>query len=141
MEEKFTKICNRLLDQKWYDEVGIGSIQKKIEEGDYVLLPDTIAIGPVYKISYEGDLENDGYEKGFLFLPEGSGIKKHTHTNDIEQYTLIGGDLKVNGESIEVNRCLIGESHGIDPVSTNTAVKTLKISKKLIDENMNKKTY
>lgn len=141
MEEKFNREANRLLDKLWYDETTISLASKKIEDGNFALLPDSIAIGNVYKVSYEGNLIIDGYEKGFLFIPKGSGIKEHEHKDDIEQYTLISGELKINSEDMHVNRCLIGESHKIDPVSANTAIKTLKISKKLIEENMNKKTF
>lgn len=139
--EKFNKEANRLLDKLWYDEITISFANKAIEDGNYTVLPDSIAIGNVYKVSYEGNLLVDGFEKGFLFIPKGSGIKEHEHRDDIEQYTLISGELKIDGEDMHVNRCMIGEKHKIDPVSVNTAVKTLKISKKLIEENINKKTF
>ena len=139
MKEIFVRESNRLLDKLWYDEIDISAVSEILASDKYKILPESIAIGQVYKVSYEGDLLIDGYEKGFLFIPKGSGIKEHEHKDDIEQYTLISGELKLNGESMHVNRCMIGESHGIDPVSVNTAIKTLKISKKLIEENMNKK--
>lgn len=141
MEEKFVKTANRLLDGLWNDDIGISFAESKINNNEFTILPDSIAIGDVYKVSYEGSLDKEGYEKGFLFIPVGSGIKEHQHINDIEQYTLICGELKVNGEEMPINRCMIGCSHGIDPVSQNTAIKILKISKKLIEEKMNTKTY
>ena len=47
------------------------------------ILDNTKAEGVVYKIHIEGDLEQDGYESSFLYLPKGSRIKSHEHIKDI----------------------------------------------------------
>ena len=103
-------------------------IKEQIRNNNYVLLPNTIAINNVYKITYSGNLQNDGYELGFLYLPKGSGIINHTHTTDIEQYKLILGNLTVNGIVTNINRCMINESHNIDVVDTETFIETYKIN-------------
>lgn len=108
-------------------------VKEKIESKEYKILPDTIADGVVYKVSYQGSLEEDGYEMGFLFLPKGSGIKKHKHIEDIEQYVLVSGNLSVGGEVLNINTCLIGGEHNIDIVLEDTIVATLKLSKRYVD--------
>ena len=98
------------------------------------VLPETIAIGTVYKIHYFGDLERNGFEIGYLYIPKGSGIKLHKHVADIERYKKIIGELVVNGEKCDINICLIGKSHGIAPVSQDTIVSTCKVTKKYLME-------
>lgn len=122
------KFINELRNSKKFEIPTEGNIQ----DDGYEILPDKIATGTVFKIHIEGDLKEDGYEKGLLYLTEGSSIKPHTHTNDVEQYTLQEGTLSINGISTDTNRCYIGQSHQIDPVTQNTIIKTLKISKDLI---------
>lgn len=107
---------------------------EQINNRNFKMLPDTLASGPVFKITYDGDLEKDLYERGFLVIPKGSSINEHLHTSDIEQYTLLTGNLSINGVSMNVNECLIGESHSIDPVSELTIIKTIKISNKLMNQ-------
>ena len=111
---------------------------KQIQARNYTVLPDTIATGIVLKIHYEGYLEEEGYEKGFLVLTPNSEIKEHTHINDIEKYTILTGNLSVNNEKTNDNICLIGEKHNINRVNELTVIKTLKIDKKLIN-NFTKK--
>lgn len=111
---------------------------KQIQARNYTVLPDTIATGIVLKIHYEGYLEEEGYEKGFLVLTPNSEIKEHTHINDIEKYTILTGNLSVNNEKTNENICLIGEKHNINRVNELTVIKTLKIDKKLIN-NFTKK--
>lgn len=111
---------------------------KQIQARNYTVLPDTIATGIVLKIHYEGYLEEEGYEKGFLVLTPNSKIKEHTHINDIEKYTILTGNLSVNNEKTNENICLIGEKHNINRVNELTVIKTLKIDKKLIN-NFTKK--
>lgn len=111
---------------------------KQIQARNYTVLPDTIATGIVLKIHYEGYLEEEGYEKGFLVLTPNSEIKEHTHINDMEKYTILTGNLSVNNEKTNENICLIGEKHNINRVNELTVIKTLKIDKKLIN-NFTKK--
>lgn len=136
MKKEIEELCNHEFE-RYSDELTIKKIKEKMDKDklSITLLPDSIAVGKVFKTSYEGNLETDGYEKEILFLPVGSGIKIHTHINDIEQYTCLTGSLKVNGKKTSINKCLINESHNIDVVSENTIVKTLKISKSLIYKN------
>lgn len=103
---------------------------------DIVKLPDTIANGIVYKLGYDGNLAEDGYEKGFLILTKGSGIKKHRHLNDIEKYVLLSGILSVDGKQSSSNICLLGNEHNIDTVTETTIIKTLKISKDMIYDKL-----
>lgn len=112
----------------------INYIKEKISNQEYSILPDTIAIGQVYKITEFGSLDVEGYEKGYLYLPIGSGIKKHTHINDIEKYTKIQGVLSVFGIKQQTNTCFINESHCIDIVNEDTIIKTFKISKEYLKE-------
>lgn len=44
-------------------------IKKQIQANNYVILPEAIAIGTVYKIPSFGFLEKDGVELGYLYLP------------------------------------------------------------------------
>ena len=102
-------------------------VKEQLGNSHFILLPNTIAINNVYKINYCGDLNIDGFELGFLYLPVDSGILKHTHINDIEQYKLIHGILSVNGIKQNINYCLINESHNIDIVKTPTIIETYKV--------------
>lgn len=106
----------------------------QLQNNNYIVLPSSIANGKVLKIMYDGNLETDGYERGYLILPYGSGIKEHIHQNDIEQYMVLLGSFSINGEYKLINECFIGGKHSIDPVCDLTIIKTTKISKKLFDE-------
>lgn len=108
-------------------------IYDQIEKKNYTKLPETIAIGDVYKISAFGNLEKDGFEVGYLYLPVGSGIKEHIHINDIERYKLLSGCLKINGSTSDVNICMLNNSHCIDIVSEPTIIQTCKVSKKFLN--------
>ena len=109
-----------------------------ILNGEYTTLPDTIANGKVLKILYNGDLKSEeGYEQGFLVLTPNSSIKKHKHINDVEMYTLLYGILSVDGNICDKNICLIDEEHCIDEVTTITIIKTLKVSKRLLQQKIN----
>ena len=107
---------------------------KQLQDRNYIVLPDTTASGIVLKIHCEGNLEVDEYENGFLVLTPGSEIKEHTHINDIEKYIVLTGKLSVRNEEMNENLCFIGERHNIDKVYELTVIKTLKISKKLLDD-------
>ena len=109
-------------------------IREIMKQKEYMVLPETIAIGTVYKIHYFGDLERNGFEIGYLYIPKGSGIKLHKHVADIERYKKIIGELVVNGEKCDINICLIGKSHGLAPVSQDTIVSTCKVTKKYLME-------
>lgn len=112
------------------DKQDLNFVFEQINNRNFKILPSTLATGPVFKITYDGNIENDLYERGFLVIPKGSSINEHLHTSDIEQYTLLTGDLLVNGIPMNVNECFIGETHSIDPVSELTIIKTIKISNK-----------
>ena len=127
------ELFNKLDDIISYNSVYIAL---QFSKGNYQILPIEIAEGEVYKIPIEGSLDEDGYEKGLLYITKGSSIKPHVHTNDVEQYTLQEGTLSINGVPTDINRCYIGESHQIDPVDEPTIIKTLKISKNSITGNM-----
>ena len=116
------------------NEQNLNFVFEQINNRNFTILPSSIATGPVFKITYDGDLEEDLYERGFLVIPKGSSINSHLHTSDIEQYTLLTGNLSINSVSMNVNECLIGECHSIDPVSELTIIKTIKISNKLINQ-------
>ena len=122
-----------------YENQELDYVFEQIENGCYTILPNNIATGKVFKIKYDGNLDKDGYERGFLVLPIGSGIKEHTHTKDIEQYMIISGGLSINGENMLLNECFIGDSHSIDAVSDLTIIRTIKISKELYEEYCNQK--
>jgi len=104
-------------------------VNEQIQNQNYVVLPDTIAIGSVYKISAFGNLNDDGYEVGYLYLPAGSGIKEHVHVNDIERYKLLSGILRIKDSNADVNICLLDNSHCIDKVTEPTIIQTCKINK------------
>lgn len=103
-------------------------VLNEIKNGKFEILPENISIGPVYKIKSSGSLDIDGIERGFLFIPTGSGIKYHFHNKDLEVYRLIMGNLKVYGNSTSVNICGFGAFHGIDVVSEDTIVETCKMN-------------
>lgn len=69
------------------------------------IVPNSLSIGLVYKIALEGSLEQDGYEKAILFIPTGSGIKRHIHNNEIEIYKPIQGTLVIDGKKRK-SKCL-----------------------------------
>lgn len=104
----------------------IDEIIKKI-----TILDSNVATGIVFKINIEGNLEQDNYELGYLYLLPGSSIKNHMHINQIETYTLIQGDLSINDIKYIKDYCHIGESHSIDQVKDNTIIKTYKVKSKL----------
>ena len=108
-------------------------IKEQIQAGDYTILPESIAIGTAYKIPSFGSLEKDGIELGYLYLPKGSGIKSHQHINDIEQYRLLFGTLRVNSIDTTSNVCLLGKWHDIACVEEDTIVRTCKVSKLALD--------
>lgn len=85
-------------------------------------LDSDICDGDVYKILEDGNLKEDGYEKGYLFLMEESSILLHYHYNEKEHYKCIFGD----NTSISKNFCDINSSHEITSVNTNTIVRTYK---------------
>ena len=87
--------------------MNIEEIKEKINNNEYSLVPDKIAIGEVIKIHIKGDLNIDGYETGYLYLRPNTGIKEHEHINDIERYKLITGTLKVQGINTNLNICNI----------------------------------
>lgn len=111
-------------------------INEQMQNKNYTILPDTIAEGKVYKIHAFGNLEQDGYEVGYLYLPKGTGIKNHTHITDVERYKLLKGILKVNNDITKINICGINDSHSIDLVSEITIVQTCKINILLLDKNV-----
>ena len=130
------KYFENLKDENINDKIKF--VRESISNENYMILPETIAIGLVYKIVYQGSLSENGYEKGFLFIPRGSGIKEHKHIDDVEQYNLIAGILSVKGEKTNTNNCLLNETHNIDIVTEDTIIETIKISKQLIEQSNNK---
>ena len=118
---------NQLSDE----EREIQYVFEQIINKNYTILPETIAIGTVLKITLEGDLDKNGYEKGYLVLTPNSGILEHQHINDIEKYTKLTGTMSVKNKTTSENICLIGEKHNIDKVKELTIIKTLKINKKI----------
>lgn len=87
-----------------------------------VRLNDDISSGNVYKILEEGNLEEDGFEKGYLFLTLGSSILLHYHRSEKEYYKHIYGDK----EAIKGCFCNIDQSHEITSVNDDTIVRTYK---------------
>lgn len=85
-------------------------------------LSSKISLGDVYKIHEYGNIQTDGYEKGYLFLEEDSLVLLHKHYTEKEYYKVLCGDEK----SIKKYCCNIGESHNIDIVSKPTIVRTYK---------------
>lgn len=134
MTEKIKELIKKLEDENQ----NLQYVFEQIINKNYTILPETIAQGIVLKIHYEGNLENDGYEKGFLVLTPNSEIKEHTHINDIEKYTNLTGKLSVKNKLTNENICLINEKHNIDKVQELTIIKTLKLSKELIKEKQYK---
>lgn len=121
-------------------------VTEQIENNHFSILPNTIANGKVYKIPAFGNLNTDGYEVGYLYLPTGSGIKEHQHINDIERYKLLNGELKINNSVMDTNICLLNNSHCINKVSKPTIIQTCKISKSYLhtlkmSENLSPKIF
>ena len=102
---------------------------------NYQCLPKRIMNGQtIYKIHIEGDLKKDGYEKCLLYIPAHSSINLHTHDDFVEEYSVIEGKLSVNGIECNTNRCLFGESHNVDASQHRILLRTLKISRELIEK-------
>jgi len=112
------------------DEVSF--VLDQIRTKNYVILPDTIANGEVYKVSFLGNLEKDGYEISYLYLSIGSSIKRHMHLFDMERYKILSGELKIGGVNQKVNICKLGESHCIDKVFVETIIQTCKVRKEYL---------
>jgi hypothetical protein len=110
-------------------------VKNCLDENKYIMLNDSIAIGPVYKIPLLGELEKDNFEVFFLYLPSGSGIREHYHYNDIEQYRLICGTLKIEGKKLQNNICDINSYHNIDICSSNTIIEVCRVSKIYLNES------
>ena len=109
-------------------------IAMELQRRNYKILDDSISQGNVYKISFRGNLDVNMFEHSFLYLPKGSSIKTHKHTEDIELYLLIRGSLSVFGEKVNENMCFLGEEHNIDPVEEDTFIETFKLSKKYLEK-------
>ena len=107
-------------------------VKERINNGNYELLSNNIAINNVMKIKCFGTLENEGYEHGFLYLTKGSGVKNHIHTENIEMYRLIYGDEECINNASEI--CLINNSHQIKTVKYDTIVETFKLNKNIIND-------
>lgn len=127
-------LAKKVLDLYEDENQNLDNALDEIINRNYTILPTNICVGSVYKVDYEGDLKQEGYEKAYLYLPKGTGIKLHKHIKDIERYEVLMGRLSVNGREVDVNDCLIGESHNIDICSEDTIIRTLKISEELIDK-------
>lgn len=115
----------------WSEEIEF--VNEQIENKNYVVLPDTIAIGNVYKVPSFGSLDKEGYEVGYLYLPPGSGIKTHTHINDVERYKLLCGRLSINEKHSDTNICTLNNSHCIDVVLEPTVIQTCKVNRLYTD--------
>lgn len=109
------RICEEIIEVFNYDFNLLYNSITKLDDNN-------MFTGSVYKISECGSLKYDGYEKGYLFLTEGSSILEHIHTKEKEHYRCIYGDKK----SISRNFCNIGISHEITSVNTDTIVRTYK---------------
>lgn len=109
-------------------------IKRKLASKEYSLVSEKLAIGEVYKIHKFGSLEEDGFEIGYLYLPAGTGIKEHEHTEDIERYRLVSGVLRVFGFPSTSNICLLNHVHCIDQVPVDTIIETCKISKEYLQQ-------
>jgi hypothetical protein len=109
-------------------------ILQQLKINNYTILPETISTGIVYKIDYPGNLDIQGYERGFLIMTKGSSIKQHEHTENVERYKVIMGKLIIKGKEHKENICLIGESHSIDKVKELTIIETYKMDKKLLKQ-------
>lgn len=106
-------------------------VNNSLLEGNFLMLSSKISQGEIYKIPIISSLETLGFEYAFLYLKKGSGIIKHEHINDIEQYCSIDGDKFNNGI------CLMEDYHCIDRVKFDTIVETIKVSKYLINNYQN----
>lgn len=104
-------------------------VKEQLEKGNYTMLDESIAIGTVYKIHSVGNLAEEGFEIGYLYIPKGCGIKSHPHYDNLERYLLIYGDLTVGGQKKDYDICTLNNSHNIDPVSEDTIIQTCKINK------------
>lgn len=107
-------------------------VKERINNGNYESLSSNIAINDVSKIKCFGNLENKGYEHGFLYLPYGSGIKNHIHTENIEMYRLIHGDNNCITNKLEI--CLLENNHQINIVNCDTIIETFKLNKNIIKD-------
>ena len=94
MKEK--DMFSYIIDDDISNEDKIRYVYNQLINGNYKILPDGIAIGKVRKITFDGNLIEDGYERGFLYIEKNAGIKEHTHTNDIERYNALSGTTERN---------------------------------------------
>lgn len=115
-------------------------VMNALRDGDYEILPASISEGTVYKIKYKGSLDVEGIERGFLYIPEGSAVKGHSHNKDLEFYKLVSGFMSVEGVPAEINICGFGYSHGIDLVPVDTIVETCKMNEIFLGETLDSYT-
>ncbi len=134
--------ANELLDLYHDDFSDIIFIMNQIDYDNYQLLPRKVVNDmDIFKIVYEGDLKEAGYEKCFLYLPPHSSIRLHTHINDVEEYSVVQGTLNVNGVECSISRCLLGESHCVNSSNKPIIIKTIKISRELIEKEYSERLF
>ena len=108
------------------DNVKKQFVERKINKEEYIKLPKSISKGNVLRISGYGDLEEDYFQHGFLYMQEGSEINSHLYFNNIELYRLISGDIKINEKT-----CLLGEKYGIKNVDCDTILEYFEVNRKI----------
>lgn len=111
-------------------------VRRAIIDGNYTILPSDVANGTVYKVWLSGNLQEEGIERGFLYIPAGSGIRLHSHQNDIEIYQLIMGQLCMDEEPLSINICGLNNCHSIKPVKEDTIIETCKINEIFLGEQI-----
>lgn len=106
------KYCDEIIERFDYDFEKIYNNITKLDT--------TIADGEVYKI-YESGIF-DQYEKGYLFLTDGSCILKHLHTFEKEYYRVLYGDKN----SIDKCCCNMNSKHEVNNITSDTIIRTYK---------------
>ena len=88
--------------------MNIEEIKEKINNNEYSLVPDKIAIGEVIKIHIKGDLNIDGYETGYLYLRPNTGIKEHEPSGCDSRIQVVAVPPRAVWQAINKSSSLVG---------------------------------
>ena len=120
------------------NDIKLNYVNTKIGCKRFKLLPSSISFGTACSIPGDTSLMSNGYEQGFIYMAAASSIRNHKHTDTIEIYNRLDGNMKIYNNYEDINICGINNCHEIAKVDRLTIVETFKIRKDLLNnENTN----
>ncbi len=122
------------------NDIKLNYVNNKIGCKRFKLLPSNISFGIACSVPGDTTLMTNGYEQGFIYMAAGSSIRSHKHTDTIEIYNKLDGNMKVFNDYQDINICGINNNHEIDKVDRLTIVETFKIRRDLLNDEKTKNT-